>query len=147
MTTYDRHLDPFENPWAGRAPLAWRDRYALMVGGALLGVILAAAIAELVWRGDALAVVLRTTLLVIASAAAVWLLGRQLAKLRAAEARYSLVLAAADVGIWDWDVKRDRTFVSRRAQALLGLEPSTALVKRWSEWPIKPNYHPDDWPR
>src|ERR1700675_2737889 len=121
-TAHDPSLDPIKTPRTSRAPVAWLDRDALKIGGGLLGVILVAGVTELAWPGDDLLVVMRTALVLLASGVAVWLLGREITRLREAEARYTLTVAFA--GMWDWDLKRDHAFVSSRAQALLGFEPA-----------------------
>ena len=123
--------------------MAWRDRHALKIGAGLLGVILVAGVTELAWPGDDMLVVLRTALFLFAGGVAVWLLGREIARLREAEARYSLVVAAADAGIWDWDVLTDEMFLSERARHLYGLQPS-ATVRRHTEWRELVAFHPDD---
>ena len=107
----------------------------------LLGVILVAGVTELAWPGDDLPVVMRTALFLFAGGVAVWLLGREIARLREAEARYSLVVAAADAGIWDWDVLTDEMFLSERARHLYGLQPS-ATVRRHTEWRELVAFHP-----
>src|SRR5215813_1809962 len=83
---------------ADQALLAPRDNHALKVGIGLLGVILVAGLTELAWPGDNTLVVMRTALFLFAGAVAVRLLGREIARLRRAEGRYSLVVAAADTG-------------------------------------------------
>jgi len=46
------------------------------------------------------------------------------AALRISEERYSLALAGANDGIWDWDFAADRVFISNRMRLLLGLKPT-----------------------
>src|SRR5260221_4288589 len=142
-TAHDPSLDPIKILQTGRAPVAWRDRHALKIGAGLLGVILVAGVTELAWPGDDLLVVMRTALFLFAGGVAMWLLGRQIARLREAEARYSIVVAAADGGIWDWDVLTDEMFLSERARHLYGLQPS-ATVRRHTEWRGLVAFHPDD---
>ena len=59
----------------------------------------------------------------------------------AEEARYGLALAAAHQGLWDWDLKRDRLFLSPSVEVLLGARPGQlqASDRDWS-----PHIHPDD---
>ena len=142
-TAHDPALDPIKTSRPSRAPVAWRDRHALKIGAGLLGVILMAGVTELAWPGDHLLVVMRTTLFLFAGGVAVWLLGREIARLREAEARYSLVVAGADTGIWDWDVLTDEMFLSERARHLYGVQPS-ATVRRHSEWRALVAFHHDD---
>jgi PAS domain S-box-containing protein len=141
--TPDRSVALVENASSGREPLAGRDRHALNVGAGLLGVILVAGITELAWPGDDMLVVMRTALFLFAGGVAVFLLGREITRLREAAARYSLVVAAADAGIWDWDVLTDEMFLSERARHLYGLQPS-ATVRRHTEWRELVAFHPDD---
>src|SRR5262249_25817606 len=54
-----------------------------------------------------------------------------------------LVVAAADTGIWDWDVLSDEMFISERAQRLYGLE-AEATVRPRHEWRTLIRLHPDD---
>src|SRR5262245_57670891 len=109
-TDRDRPATAVENPAADQALLAPRDNHALKVGIGLLGIILVAGLTELAWPGDNMLVVMRTALFLFAGTVAVRLLGREIARLRRAEGRYSLV--AADTGIWDWDMLSDEMFVS-----------------------------------
>ncbi|BCW90228.1 hypothetical protein sos41_33960 [Alphaproteobacteria bacterium SO-S41] len=57
------------------------------------------------------------------------------------ESRYGLALAAAHQGLWDWDLKRDRLFLSPSVEALLGarLGQLQASDRDWT-----PHIHPDD---
>src|SRR5260221_9198806 len=102
-TAHDPSLDPIKILQTGRAPVAWRDRHALKIGAGLLGVILVAGATELAWPGDDLLVVMRTALFLFAGGVAMWLLGRPIDKLRAAEGRYSVVRAAAECAMLYWD--------------------------------------------
>src|SRR5262245_4586865 len=86
---------------------------------------------------------MRTALFLFAGAVAVFLLGREIARLRQAEGRYSRVVAAADTGIWDWDALSDEMFISARAQRLFGLQPGVSVRSR-SEWRAMIAFHPDD---
>ena len=64
--------------------------------------------------------------------------------LRQSEERYALAALAANDGLWDWDLVRDRCDFSPRWRAMLGLE-STALLPVAREWLDR--VHPDDAPR
>ena len=44
--------------------------------------------------------------------------------LRVSEERYTLALAGANDGIWDWDFAADRVFISHRMRLLLGIRPT-----------------------
>jgi len=64
--------------------------------------------------------------------------------LRQSEERYALAALAANDGLWDWDLVRDRCDFSPRWRAMLGLE-STPLLPLSREWLDR--VHPDDAPR
>ena len=61
--------------------------------------------------------------------------------LRGSEERYALAVRGSNVGIWDWEIRRNRLFLSPRWKELLGYSdsefPSTA--EAW-----KSRIHPDD---
>ena len=46
--------------------------------------------------------------------------------LRQSEERYALAALAANDGLWDWDLVRDRCDFSPRWRAMLGLEKNAA---------------------
>jgi len=64
--------------------------------------------------------------------------------LRQSEERYALAALAANDGLWDWDLVRDRCDFSPRWRAMLGLEntPLLPLAREWLD-----RVHPDDAPR
>jgi diguanylate cyclase (GGDEF)-like protein/PAS domain S-box-containing protein len=64
--------------------------------------------------------------------------------LRQSEERYALAALAANDGLWDWDLVRDRCDFSLRWRAMLGLEntPLLPLAREWLD-----RIHPDDAPR
>jgi diguanylate cyclase (GGDEF)-like protein len=57
------------------------------------------------------------------------------------DSRFGLALAAAHQGLWDWDLKRDRLFLSPSVEVLLGARPGQlqASDRDWSA-----HIHPDD---
>ena len=61
--------------------------------------------------------------------------------LRQSEERYALAALAANDGLWDWDLARDRCDFSLRWRAMLGLEttPILPLAREWLD-----RVHPDD---
>jgi len=62
------------------------------------------------------------------------------AALRLAEERYSLAVAGANDGIWDWDIKSNTVFYSPRWKAMLGYE--NEKFSSPDEWLNR--IHPDD---
>ena len=64
--------------------------------------------------------------------------------LRESEERYALAALAANDGLWDWDLARNRCDFSPRWRAMLGLE-HTSLLPLAREWLDR--VHPDDAPR
>jgi diguanylate cyclase (GGDEF)-like protein/PAS domain S-box-containing protein len=61
--------------------------------------------------------------------------------LRQSEERYALAALAANDGLWDWDLARDRCDFSVRWRAILGLE-SASILPLAREWLDR--VHPDD---
>jgi diguanylate cyclase (GGDEF)-like protein/PAS domain S-box-containing protein len=61
--------------------------------------------------------------------------------LRQSEERYALAALAANDGLWDWDLVRDRCDFSPRWRAMLGLDktPLLPLAREWLD-----RVHPDD---
>ncbi|HJR67153.1 MAG TPA: EAL domain-containing protein [Gemmatimonadaceae bacterium] len=61
--------------------------------------------------------------------------------LRQSEERYALAALAANDGLWDWDLVRDRCDFSPRWRGMLGLEntPLLPLAREWLD-----RVHPDD---
>lgn len=57
------------------------------------------------------------------------------------EGRFGLALAAAHQGVWDWDLKRDRLFLSPSVEVMLGARPGAlqAADRDWSR-----HVHADD---
>ena len=66
--------------------------------------------------------------------------------LRQSEERYAVAVDGANQGIFDWDLRSDRVFHSRRAQELFGLEVGDLWRER-REWVAMIRYHPEDVPR
>lgn len=62
-------------------------------------------------------------------------------KLHESEKRFRLTLEAAQIGIWDWDVKNDQWYASPIYYTMLGYAPKTELGSR-DEWIDR--VHPDD---
>ena len=54
------------------------------------------------------------------------------AALRESEERYALSAKGVNDGLWDWDLREDRIFVSERWKAMLGLE--SAVIDKSASW-------------
>ncbi len=63
------------------------------------------------------------------------------AALRRSEERWQLAIEGTSDGIWDWDLKTDRVFLSARGQEMLGYEPRDQFHP-FEEWESR--IHPDD---
>ncbi len=87
--------------------------------------------------------------------AAVLDLGQRLAELarreqaeearRESEERYQLAVKGANDGIWDWDVRSGRLYVSPRLKAILGFHDDADVVPTMLDWLDR--VHPEDRPR
>ena len=62
-------------------------------------------------------------------------------KLQISEERFRLALETSRIGLWDWDIRQDRFFVSSTYYSMLGYEPKTGSGDR-QEWIER--VHPDD---
>ena len=62
-------------------------------------------------------------------------------QLRTSEERFRLALEAAHIGLWDWDIKHDRFFLSSTYYTMLGYEPESGSGNR-EEWLAR--VHTDD---
>ena len=63
------------------------------------------------------------------------------AALRESEERWNFALEGSRDGVWDWDVKTNEVFFSRRWKTMLGFEEHE-LANRFDEWVVR--VHPDD---
>ncbi len=66
---------------------------------------------------------------------------RARAALRESEERYALAVAGANDGLWDWDLRSNRIYLSPRWKAMVGLEMEDISTET-SEWFQR--VHPDD---
>lgn len=66
---------------------------------------------------------------------------RARAALRESEERYALAVAGANDGLWDWDLRSNRIYLSPRWKAMIGLE-AAEMSTETSEWFSR--VHPDD---
>jgi PAS domain S-box-containing protein len=141
----------------GASPLDGVDRFGAvsLVPEYPLAVVVTrdATVALGAWRAQARGTVLRTLALGALAALALALLQRQFTRLdrtreslETSRERFALAAAGSDVGIWDWDVKGDRIYVSARARELFGVPPGPDSVPR-DEWFAALPIHADDAPR
>ena len=63
--------------------------------------------------------------------------------LRESEARYERVVAATEAGFWDWDMVRDKYYVSPKLIEMAGLPPGTIIARREDFQALVP-LHPED---
>jgi predicted ATPase/signal transduction histidine kinase len=63
--------------------------------------------------------------------------------LRQSEERYALAVAGSDEGIFDWDLLRDRLYLARHTQELLGLNPGEPWRER-RQWLGAISFHAHD---
>ncbi|MBK5967663.1 MULTISPECIES: PAS domain S-box protein [Thiorhodovibrio] len=61
--------------------------------------------------------------------------------LRASEERFALAASGANEGIWDWDIKTNRAYLSPRWKELIGYRDDE-IPNRFEEWSSR--VHPDD---
>ena len=64
------------------------------------------------------------------------------AVLRESEERYALAIEGALEGIWDWDLQRERIYLSPRWKDILGYAPDEPVGEHPDEWLTR--VHPDD---
>jgi PAS domain S-box-containing protein len=119
----------------------------------LLAVTRDVAVALLPWRDEATRFGVRAGVLTLLGVLTVAVLVRQLRKveagqqaLRESEERYALAMEGANEGHWDWDVKRDRLFLSPKMKTLAGQSADSEIETR-AEWMARIVIHPDDRPR
>lgn len=62
--------------------------------------------------------------------------------LQESEERWQLALRGNSDGIWDWDLRRNRTFFSDRCVEILGYNPGEYFIVDRSDWLSR--VHPDD---
>ncbi|MGB0696549.1 MAG: PAS domain-containing sensor histidine kinase [Rhodospirillaceae bacterium] len=65
----------------------------------------------------------------------------QLASLEQREQRYALAMLGGNDGLWDWDIDRDRVYISPRAEEILHIEADDISGSSWS---LLQFIHPDD---
>jgi PAS domain S-box-containing protein len=88
-------------------------------------------------------VVLQTALLLIAATAAVWLLAREITRLRERGERYSRVVETIEEGHWEWNLVSGEPFLSERVKEILGFAPD-AQFPNPAELFLRQAVHPDD---
>src|SRR5262245_42168907 len=63
--------------------------------------------------------------------------------LRESEERYERVVAATEAGFWDWDLARNKYYVSPRLLEMAGLPPDTVIAGR-EDFQARVPSHPED---
>jgi PAS domain S-box-containing protein len=127
-------------------------------------VTLDTAVALAPWRAQATGTALRTLALSVFAALLLALVIRQFKRLHAARAaleadiearkraeealrqseeRFALAVAGSNDGIIDWDMVKDRMYLSERAMRILDIEGGPSVRPR-EQWRALIEYHPDD---
>lgn len=73
-----------------------------------------------------------------------WRLTSALQELQQSEERWQLALLGSNDGIWDWNLRSNKIFVSERWKAMLGYGPAE-LTQVENQW--RPLIHPEDLPQ
>jgi len=133
-------LDATIHEW--RKGGAIERRRALLIGGSfVLVVVMATGTSVLVHPGLVLPLYVFSVPSLVLMAAVAFELGADMvralqmsarlqqseAELRQSEQRMKLAADAASVGVWEWDMRRDRIWASERALALFGIAPHADL--------------------
>ena len=133
-------LDATVHEW--RKGGAIERRRALLIGGSfVLVVAMATGISVLVHPGLVLPIYVFSVPSLLLMAAVGFELGADMvralqlaarlkeseAELRQSEQRMKLATDSASLGLWEWDMQRDRVWASERALALFGVSPSADL--------------------
>src|SRR5262245_4832882 len=138
---------------AGSAPVLIS---AAAISGLPLGVVVGAPERAVLapWHREAVRTWLRTLLTSAAMLLLIALAARELARgaaaderVRQSEERYALAVAGANDGIWDRDLVAGRTYCSRRALELLGIDPALEGFSTTEEFEARFDIHPEDRPQ
>ncbi|MCD6673178.1 MAG: PAS domain-containing protein [Burkholderiaceae bacterium] len=115
-----------------------------------IGVVGVLFLASMVWTAMGPAEIRRSAALAAFAGLLLWLLLHQLLQLRAARdaleasrQRFELAVAGSDDGIWDWDFRTQRIYLSARARELLGTADSDE-VQANEEVFRRVRMHPED---
>jgi PAS domain S-box-containing protein len=103
------------------------------------------------WRTETMNIVARMLLTSAVMMALIWLAARELTRraqadtrMRESEERYSLAVAGANDGIWDYDSASGKMYYSPRALELLGIDPKLEGFRRRAEWEALMSVHCED---
>jgi PAS domain S-box-containing protein len=127
-----------------------RRKSLIVGGGTLLFVTLSTTLTQLVlWRQLQMPILITAPYLILVLAMALelgWdtLLASALAhSLQESESRLELAANAGQLGLWTWDMRRDRVWATERARKLFGLRPADRIEIE----DLRSRIHPDDYPR
>jgi len=67
--------------------------------------------------------------------------GRSIARSSESDTHLRLAVRAANVGVWDWDLRTNEVYCSAECKGLLGFEPDESI---WGEFGWQNCVHPDD---
>ncbi|UCG96066.1 MAG: PAS domain-containing protein [Burkholderiales bacterium] len=120
------------------AAQAWRQgdrRHGLTIGGTIVAVtVLAAVFSQLMVRGQIPGPLVGLVFLLIVSAMG-WELSLELIRagtlsyrLRETQQRMDMAARAADLGLWDWDVVRDKVWMNDGARAQGGIDAAESVT-------------------
>ena len=99
------------------------DGYQLIMGRQSAGLM---SMEGRFWYGMAAAM----TIVLALGAALAWLLARRAEAAREAEQRYERAMVASNAGLWEWDARKDKYYISARHLELLGFPPDTVFAGR-----------------
>jgi PAS domain S-box-containing protein len=91
------------------------------------------------WHGMAAAM----TIVLALGTALAWLLARRAEAMRESERRYERAMVASNAGLWEWDARKDRYYLSARHLELLGFPPDTVFAGR-EDFLRRAPFHPED---
>jgi PAS domain S-box-containing protein len=116
--------------------VALPDGYQLVIGRQSAGLM---SMEGRFWYGVAAAM----TIVLALGTALAWLLARRAEGLRESEQRYERAMVASNAGLWEWDARKDKYYLSARHLELLGFPPDTVFAGR-EDFLRRVPFHPED---